>query len=189
MKKIQAWLGIYQLSLNISKTHYLAFSLNKTNKPDFSSIKVAGMREVIRETNEIKYLGIIIDNNLKWVNHVNYLTKKIRKLIYKFYQLRDILSRKLLIMVYKSLVESLLTYGILVWGGMYRNALQKLNTTQNYILKIIFKKQRLYHTHLLYTEDISNIRTLYFHSLCIYAFKNNLLQNYTSSTYNICTKQ
>lgn len=184
METITNWLNMYHLSLNVSKTRYLAFTLTETNRPDFTSIKIAGMDDEIKETNEIKYLGLIIDKYLKWSNHIDYLTNKVRKLIYKFYQLREFLSKKLLLIIYKSLVESLIRYGIVVWGGMYRNSLQKINIAQNYILKIIFKKHRRYHTNLLYTEDICNVRSLYFHSLCIYAFKNKTFENYTSSVHH-----
>lgn len=69
---------------------------------------------------------------------------------------------------------------------MYRNSLQKLIVAQNCILKIIFKKQKRYHTSLLYTEDICNIRTLFFHSLCMYAFGNKFLGSCVPSNHQTC---
>ncbi|KAJ8974301.1 hypothetical protein NQ317_009541 [Molorchus minor] len=63
-----------------------------------------------------------------------------------------------------ALAESILQYGIIVWGGLYSTALNPLNVVQNYILKIIFFKSRLYPTTELYSSDILNIRMLYFHT-------------------------
>ena len=33
----------------------------------------------------MKYLGITLDKNLKWTDHIHDLTNKIRHLIHKFY--------------------------------------------------------------------------------------------------------
>lgn len=79
------------------------------------------------ETEKVKYLGIIIDKNLKWTDHVNYLTSRVRRLIHKFSELRKFMNKK-------TLVESIIKYGILVWGGLYNNALNPLSVVQNFIL-------------------------------------------------------
>ena len=95
-----------------------------------------------------KYLGIMIDKHLRWDQQAIYLSKKIWCLIHKVYMLVAILDRKTLIMLYKSLVKTLM---ILVWGGAHNCHLEQLKTIQNYIVKIILKKPRwLYHTDLLY---------------------------------------
>lgn len=182
--QIKNWLDMYQLSLNVEKTKYIAFSVTNANRPNFQTINITNLNYDIKEVNYIKYLGIIIDQNIKWDTHINHLAAKVRKLIFKFYQLRDILNKKIMILVYKALAESLFRYGILVWGGLYSNALKKLNVIQNYILRIIFNKKRLYPSRLLYSKDISNIRSLYFLSVCTYTFKKDHLKNYSTNRYN-----
>lgn len=44
---------------------------------------------------------------------------KVRQFIFKFYELRKKLNSKLLIMAYKSLVECILMYSIIVRGGLF----------------------------------------------------------------------
>lgn len=183
MFQIKNWLDMYQLSLNVEKTKYIAFSATNVNRPNFHTINIINLDNVISEVNCIKYLGIVIDKNIKWESHIDYLTTKVRKLIYKFYQLRSILNKKILILVYKALAESLFRYGILVWGGMYSNKLKKLNVIQNYILKIIFNRNKRYPTKLLYSDEISNIRSLYILDVCVYTFKKDELRNYTANIY------
>ena len=63
---------------------------------------------------------------------------KTRRLVYKFYKLRKFMSKKILVLIHKALVESILQYAIVVWGGLYLSALEPLNVVQNYILKVIF---------------------------------------------------
>lgn len=164
------WLYTYKLSLNLSKTNYVAFSLTEVNRPTFSSILLSG--EEIKELSNVKYLGIIIDKHLKWGPHVDYVANKIRRLIHKFYLLREILNKKLMTIIYKSLVESLIRYGILLWGGLYNNSLYKLNVIQKFILKIIYKKNRRYQSSLLFSENIQNIRSIYLYIVCSYMHKN-----------------
>jgi len=120
--------------------------------------------EYINGCEKTKYLGVVIDKHLKWSEHINYFVTKLRKLVYKFYTLREILPEKLSILVYKSLVESLLHYGIVAWGGTYKTNLKPLQTIQNYILKIIYKKKQyptLDPTNQIYNCNIFNIQQLY----------------------------
>lgn len=51
--------------------------------------------------------------------------------------MREILTRKMLIIVYKALID-----GIIAWGGLYKNSLYPLKIVQNYILKSYAKNKR-----------------------------------------------
>ena len=181
-KILKNWMETYRLSLNLTKTNYVAFSLTSANRPAFSCIKLDDFNQ-INEVASTKYLGVIIDQFLKWQQHIDYVSNRIRKLIHKFYILRSFLNKKILIIVYKALVESLISYGILVWGGLYNNALNKLNIIQKYILKIIYKKTRLYPTNLLFTEETCNIRTIYLTTICTYLNFNCGQKNYIGHRY------
>lgn len=55
-----------------------------------------------------KYLDIIMNSNLKWINHINALATKLRKLSYAFKQLKCILniSQLKIVFNYKALIKS-----------------------------------------------------------------------------------
>jgi Reverse transcriptase (RNA-dependent DNA polymerase) len=178
---VKNWLDIHKLTLNESKTKYIAFSITDSNRPQFDTMTVHNL--TIQETKTIKYLGITLDCHIKWTGHATYLAKKINRLIPKFYILRNILSKKVMLAVYKALVESVIRYGILVWGGMFESALQPVKVAQNYILKIIFHRNRTYPTELLYNKDIMNIRQLYFLLSCTLIHKNKDSQKYINHGY------
>lgn len=152
MKIIKNWLDQNLLSLNIAKTKFINFSIYKTRNYNITEINIQNTDYVIRNTKKIKYLGVIIDENLKWQEHIIYITDKIRKLIRKFYMLRDILSTKTLLNVYNALVVSIIRYGIIAWGGAYENALKPLKVIQKLILKIIMKKSHTYPSDQLFKE-------------------------------------
>lgn len=93
------------------------------------------------------------------------------------------MNKKLLVSIYKALVESILQYAIIVWGGLYINALKPHNVVQNYILKVIFQKEKRFPTNQLYNENMLNIRMLYFYNLCLFIYKNKNLQTKLEHTY------
>ncbi|CAH2005356.1 unnamed protein product [Acanthoscelides obtectus] len=182
--KIKNLLDTFKLTLNIKKTHYIAFSITMANRPAFNQIKLDNIDEPLKEVNEIKYLGVVVDKHLKWDRHVLYLSKKIRFFIHKFYALRNILNIKLLLMIYKALVVPLLVYGIIVWGGMYGSNLGQLKVVQNHIVRIILKKPRLYPTMQLYSQEINNIKILYILAVCSFVHASKKLNtNYVSHNY------
>ncbi|KAJ8976052.1 hypothetical protein NQ317_012599 [Molorchus minor] len=125
------------LSLNLEKTKYLPFYLHEMAAPTFDQLVVDNNFHVTPVT-EMKYLGIMIDNNLKWDAHVCYVTKKLRKLVYRFKCLKDILNCRQLKILYQSLVESHLAYGILGWGRCPRLSFKTFgNTTKKNIKNYI----------------------------------------------------
>ena len=74
LKKLNIWLNINRLSLNISKTNFLIF--HPYNKPLKHRITLKINKKAIIEKRHIKYLGIIIDSHLNWKQHIKYLKKK-----------------------------------------------------------------------------------------------------------------
>ena len=187
MAKIKNWLDSNLLALNISKTKFITFSIYNSKLPNIKQINIDNNTENLESTDKIKYLGVIVDKNLKWHDHILYITGKIRKLIHKFYNIRDILSRKTLLIVYKSLIESIIRYGIIVWGGTYENALMPVKIIQKTILKIISHKPTIYPSVLLFKEiDTLSVKHLYILEIIVHVKTH--LTNYNISTYDYNTK-
>lgn len=184
------WLNFSSLSLNIQKSKFLTFTLLSNDQPSKEMLYVHNnmclqqtncMCPKIEKTNKIKYLGVMLDHHLRWNEHVTYITKKIRQLTHKFFNLRDILDRKNLMLIYKSLVESVIRYCIVIWGGLYNNVLKILQVTQNSILKIILKKKKLYSSTQLYVEaDVLNIKNLFTYHCLVHMFDKKTSPAYPS---------
>jgi len=64
-----------------------------------------------------KYLGILIDSDLKWRQHIDYVYSKLVKFISIFYKIRIKLAPEILRMIYFAFVHSYLLYGIEVYGN------------------------------------------------------------------------
>ena len=161
MSKVKRWLDTNLLTLNKDKTVYITFSPRENTQPLGHTLKIHEMScklttqnvccdcHAITKLNSTKYLGLIMDQHLKWDIHINSIVKKLRCVLLKFYTLRNILSQKLLKNVFYALAQSLIQYGISGWGGTYDVHLKSLKTIQNSILKVILKKPCLTSTLFL----------------------------------------
>ena len=73
----------------------------------------------IEYTASYRFLGVIIDDKVKFNDHINQLAGKISKSCGILYKLRPYVNQKTLVTVYRSLVECHLNYCILVFGNTY----------------------------------------------------------------------
>lgn len=106
-------------------------------------------------------------------------------IIFKFYELRKILNTELFIMVYKSLVESLIRHGIIVWGRLNKNALIPGNVVQNHLLKTLMQKDKIHRTDSKYNERMFNDRMrIFIASISTYIKKIWIGESHYSHQYN-----
>jgi hypothetical protein len=75
-------------------------------------------------------------------------------MIYILIRLRNILSLNHIKTVYYALIQSIMQYGIIGWGGAYTTNLHPLFIIQKKkkIAKIIFKKPRTYPSKFVFKE-------------------------------------
>ena len=91
--KVSDWLNSNKLTINFKKTHYMVFhrSRIKTN-----SINLVILKETLEITRSTHFLGVIIDNKLKWTDHITYIKKKISKAIGIIHRARTFLDKIIL---------------------------------------------------------------------------------------------
>ena len=63
----------------------------------------------------MKLLDVVIDENLNWCGHVDYLGKSLPNVIFLLRQLRFALSTKTLILTYFALFHSRITKAVILW--------------------------------------------------------------------------
>ena len=132
--KIYAWVNANKLSLNIDKTHFMLFTPRNSSRC-IDDIVINDIR--IAEVTETKFLGVIIDNKLKWFTHILYIRKKIAKGIGILLKARKCFNNETLLSLYHTFVYSYLSYCIHVWGRAYDTHLNDLIVLQNKIIRII----------------------------------------------------
>ena len=94
LEKLQAWLVVNRLSLNIDKTNFIVF--HPYNKPMKHKITLKFQKKAILEKNYIKYLGVMIDSTLTWHTQIENISKKISRGIGLLYKIRPFVNMKIM---------------------------------------------------------------------------------------------
>ena len=138
------WFKANQLSMNSTKSMGMLFSNNKKLKLDEITINDTSIKMV----SHTKFLGIWIDKNLTWHEHISRVHQKIQKNLHLFRagkNFLDIHSKRLL---YFAQIQSHLNYGLALWGNMSSTTLlNKLQKVQNKCINIITGKQVSQHCY------------------------------------------
>ena len=72
-----------------------------------------------------KFLGHHIDENLTWVHHMDHVNKKLVSANYALSRSKSLLPRRILKNIYRSLFESHLHFGSIVWGCAKQSYIKK----------------------------------------------------------------
>lgn len=174
LAKIDKWFIQNRLTLNLEKTVYMALGVYKDSTP--SALNVSIRNQSITRVTTCKYLGVQIDCNLRWEDHINLIVKKTKYLIFIFRKLSKRMSKHNLGTIYFALFQSIATYGIIAWGGAYDNVLKKLQTVQNRLTKF------------LPNFSFSTIEQMYILESILYHFKH-LQTKYLNKTLITRTNQ
>ena len=134
LKKVSRWLNANGLTINLKKTHYMVFHRARIKAKDLNVEMQGNNIDCVTTT---KYLGVIIDNKLKWTSHILYIKNKISKTIGLFYKMRQYLERKALINLYYTLVFPYLIYCNEVWGNASAVHLEPIITIQKRAIRTI----------------------------------------------------
>lgn len=177
MIQVASWLKTNLLTLNTNKTNYICFSIYKNVQPELDfNIKIHECGSAIdhhcncpkiNKVNQVKYLGITLDQSLSWYPQIEKLSARIRKFVWIFKTLRHIvprsgISRNLLNDVYISLVQSVIIYCIPIWGGARKTRFLELERAQRTLIKVMYFKKRTFPTYELYQIcNLLSVRKLY----------------------------
>uniref|UniRef100_A0A672GUJ2 Reverse transcriptase domain-containing protein n=1 Tax=Salarias fasciatus TaxID=181472 RepID=A0A672GUJ2_SALFA len=127
------WFNANKLSLNISKTKYMIFSYRRTDVD--TTLTVEGIE--IERTNEIKFLGVLLDEQLTWKSHIDYVKTKISQTIAVLYKLKESLHNNSLFLLYNSLIIPYLTYCVEVWGNACKTYIEPLFLLQKRAIRVV----------------------------------------------------
>ena len=81
---------------------------------------------IINRTNQTRYLGLILDENLSWKYHINSLCNNLKRYFPSFYTLRNFISTIQAKSIYKAMIYSRLMYGISLYGTADKNVFKPL---------------------------------------------------------------
>ena len=124
LKKLCLWLNINRLALNVGKTNFVIF---RANKKLTHNVTLVMNKKALEQKDNVKYLGVLIDQHLKWNYHISNISKKISRGVGLLSKLRNFMDTDLLKTIYYCLVYSHVSYGIHAWGSACNSESEKIN--------------------------------------------------------------
>ena len=108
---------------------------------------------VIERKQETKFLGVIVDEKLKWDSHVRYISTKISRNIGVISKIRNSLNSSTKSLLYYSLVYPYMHYCSTVWGSANKTVINPLTILQKRIIRIIRGTNYRHHSNELFKDS------------------------------------
>ena len=170
LQTLSNWLSVNKLSLNLTKTHTMLFTLNNRLKQYKPQIKIDNTE--IESTTSTTFLGVIIDQNFSWSKHLTHLANKISKAIGILKKASHAFNKATLRTLYYSFVHPYFNYCVLIWGNAANIHLNKLTLLQKRAIRIISQAQFLEHTTPLFaSQKILKMEDLYKQRCALFTYK------------------
>ncbi|KAL7291223.1 hypothetical protein TKK_0014836 [Trichogramma kaykai] len=140
------WFKNWRIKINENKSAHITFTLCKDTCP---TVLINGTP--VAQFNVVKYLGIHLDRRLTWRTH---LWTKRKQLNYKFRKMYWLLGRNSVLtmenklLLYKSILKPIWTYGIQLWGAAAKSNLEIIERFQSKVLRNIVNVSRRETQHL-----------------------------------------
>ena len=117
LDKLHAWFTVNKLSLNISKTNYILFARRRCVA---DNVSITMGRSPISRVKVTKFLGVNIDENLTWKDHISVVKSKLSKTIGIMYRASTFLNQSSLFTLYCSLFLPYMTYCLEIWETLIK---------------------------------------------------------------------
>ncbi|KAI4474511.1 hypothetical protein M0804_014816 [Polistes exclamans] len=135
INSLEDWLYNRKIKVNCTKCKHITFTLRRGTVP-----KIQLYNTEVPQTSTVKYLGLHLDSKLTWKKHIS---AKIEQIRIKRRQMawltgkKSKLSIKNKLLIYKTIIKPIWTYGLPLWGIAAKSHITKLEVQQSITLRTI----------------------------------------------------
>jgi len=135
------WAFQNELLINYVKTKYILFFEGKAT----NALKISINNQQITEVYHAKLLGIEMQNTLKWNTHAENVVSKISQCLGFFHRNAGLLPHKMRVLIYHSLFQSHLIFGVQIWGNLSQEWIHKIMVQQKRALNYLKIRNQTIH--------------------------------------------
>jgi hypothetical protein len=187
-QKVIEYFRINKLALHPEKTKFMLFTSKKVTQYPNIVFNFNKPSDLIQQQNliipmkcvnsepegAIRFLGVMIDPQLSFKNHLLKLNRKLSTGLYFLRNVRNFLNPTALKFIYFALFHSHLIYAIQAWSCTSESLLKPIFIKQKQAIRILSNAKYNAHTEPLF----KNLRILPFPKLCLF-FKVQFMQQFT----------
>lgn len=158
------WLVDNKMSLHMGKTELILFG-SKRKLKSFPNFSISCLGQDIKASSSVVYLGLELDQYLAGEQTAHKIIQKVNSRLKFLYRQVNCLDQNTKKIICSALVLCLFDYSISSWyGGISKLLVQKLQRTQNKVIRFILNKDSRYHIN---QSDFKSVGLLDIHSRAI----------------------
>ncbi len=138
LEQSKNWMAMNKLTMNTDKTKAMTIGTTYTTS-QIENLTVKTGNTDIEVVDSYKYLGVVLDKNLKFDNHVDYMKRKLVGRLRMLSKLRPILKETTALHLYKTLLVPILDYCDIMYDCLSKYNSEILQRLQNGACRIILK--------------------------------------------------
>ena len=135
--EIASWCKKNGMVINIDKTKAMLITTRQRRRRIDDNIQIFLNDFQLSNVQKEKVLGVEIDNNLLWGEHVRKIARKMSTNIWLLSKIKGYLSKEHRLTYYKSYIQPHLDYSNIVWGSTSKTNLMQIERLQRRACRII----------------------------------------------------
>lgn len=150
LNNVNVWLKKWKIRVNAQKSSHITFTLRRD-----SCSPVYLNESEIPIKSDVKYLGLHLDRRLTWKTHVKAKRTQLNNKFKKMYWLlgrKSQLSLENKLLLYKTILKPIWTYGIELWGTTSNSNVEILQRFQSKALRSIVNAPWFITNKMLHTD-------------------------------------
>ena len=139
----------------------------------------------VKPTSSLKLLGAIIDNNLRFEQHIRTVCKKSSQRVGVLMRLRNLVPTSTKLTLFKAAILPHLTYCHLVWNFCRESDNRKLERIQERALRAVYCDKSSNYSDLLEMVNLCTLKNRRIQDMAIlmYKVRNNLCPSYITRSF------
>lgn len=139
MINIKDWCNSNDMVLHPAKTKCMLISSRqkRTSLKQLSNLNVVYDSAFIEQVQHHKVLGVTIDENLLWREHVHETTKKLSQSIFQLSKIKKFLDENSRKIFYHAFIQSRIDYCSTIWSNCSASVLKRLASLQKRCIKLV----------------------------------------------------
>ena len=165
VNELYEYLIANELHINIGKSVHMHFHPHLSNDARKTCARTRSHHYTLRlgssklkKVDTVKFLGVIIDDELSWEPQVEYIKQKLNSSIIIIKRIRKFIPESEYMKLYNALFKSHLSYCISTWGGISSHKLESIFSIQKRCIRLLFGTKFTY-DHAEYYETCARART------------------------------
>uniref|UniRef100_A0A1B6LBV2 Reverse transcriptase domain-containing protein n=2 Tax=Graphocephala atropunctata TaxID=36148 RepID=A0A1B6LBV2_9HEMI len=161
VEEASTWFRANGFLLNESKTKNIIFSLKQKplNNPSQNICTT------------VKFLGIHIDDNLTWNSHIEFISKRLCRVIFLLRRILYCVPEDYVRSLYFAFFQSIIKYGLVIWGNS--SNIKDILILQKKAIRVMSKVEPLEHCKPLFIKlKIQTVINLYIYDSVVFTLKN-----------------